>query len=769
MAFTLVTTQTILARNAGALYGVTLGSTTMSSLVTQVGTGVDAFLNTVYANSIGNYDTTAVATTLVTNLGITDATLKAQAIAIVVANLNGVAYTARGAVINNIISEFSKLSDTTWGPLATAFNTQVSNAEAYAAIPANTTNAAFSSTSSTVTGTTFTLTSAIDNIAGTAGDDIIIGDNATASAADQINGGSGTDTLKLYGTAAKGVLSNVEKVYLNAPTTSMSVTTDTAVTSLEVDALATNALTYSVTTGQAVTLSNVTTALAAINIAGNTPTSLDLNVNKVGSATVADTVDLTGTAVATLNLKGVTAASTFTLANTGAKLATINFSGDQNVKLDTALATITTINGATATGGLDINSIGASNLTFTGGAGNDRLNFVATLTASDKADGGSGTDTIAFGTAGGATLTTATGAGIKGFEILEASGAASGVYDVDTLITNNSFTGIVVSATTSATVNNINSAAVGNIKLTNASTGGLVFTAKDFVAGGSSDTATITLDNSIAKTATGIDVGTSLTFANADILNIVTKSDGTAAKTIASGNDHSIAALTATDLEKIVVTGDESVEIALAATTTLTEFDASGLTGLAAAKLTTGAAVSQILAKGTANVDTIALANAATTSSTLYTGGGSDVISGNASATAVNTLKFTTTALNAGDLKAGDAVAITLANGAAGGQVIIDFNSTLEGLLKSGGTTLSSAASNVTIQGTSLGTTTNVASSVAAVGGADVTTIQFDLNGDGTYTASSDAQITITITGVAGANDTFIYNAANDNFVFTVV
>lgn len=527
--------------------------------------------------------------------------------------------------------------------------------------------------------------------------------------------------------------------------------------------------TLTVTTGQTVKLSNETTFGQTTTIDGNTPTSLDVVVNKFGTAANQQILALAGTSVNTLNLSSATAASNLSLTNAGLKLATVNFTGDQAVKVDTALATITTINAASATGGLNVNSIGASNLTFTGGKGGDRINLGTTLTAADKIDGGEGTDTLAVDNST-ATFTKANLVNVKGFEVLEATGTAAGTYDVDNLIANNTLTGIKVSAT-SATINNINDGAVGNIVVSAANAGGLTFTAKNFVAGGTSDTAGITLDNSVTKSATGIDVGTGLSFANVDVLNLKTVSDGTAAKTLASNNGHSITALSAPDLEKIVITGDETLNFATAvATVGLTEVDASGLTGKAALGVNTSAAANiSLLVKATANADTINLSNAATKTVTLYTGGGSDVVTLDGGATANQTLKFTSTALNAGDVKAGDAIGITLSGGAAGGQVHLDFGTAIEALLKNGGTVLGTASANVGIQGTALGVNSNVASSVAAVTGSDVTTFQIDLNGDGVYNAADDFQVQITVTGVAGANDTLVYNAATKMFDFTIV
>lgn len=61
------------------------------------------------------------------------------------------------------------------------------------------------------------LTTGIDSVAGTAGNDTIVGDNATMGSADTINGGAGRDTLKYTdssttGVAASPIVSNVEVI-----------------------------------------------------------------------------------------------------------------------------------------------------------------------------------------------------------------------------------------------------------------------------------------------------------------------------------------------------------------------------------------------------------------------------------------------------------------------------------------------------------------------------------------------------------------------------
>ena len=168
MSFSFVTNQTILARNAGALYGVTLSNSTMTSLVTQAGaSNMDALLNTIYKNSAGSTAPAIVAAALVSNFGLTgDAATQAQSY--IVGVLTGTAVDARGAAVNNIITLFSSLATSTEYPganaAATAFNAKVANSEAYSSTSTNTSNASFSTLSSTAAGSAFTLTTGVDTI-----------------------------------------------------------------------------------------------------------------------------------------------------------------------------------------------------------------------------------------------------------------------------------------------------------------------------------------------------------------------------------------------------------------------------------------------------------------------------------------------------------------------------------------------------------------------------------------------------------------------------
>jgi hypothetical protein len=460
----------------------------------------------------------------------------------------------------------------------------------------------------TSAGGTFTLTSAIDTLTGTSGNDTFIADNNTAGAADQINGGAGTDTLKLYGTTNKPVISNIENIYLNAPGGDYNVSTITGVTSLEVDG-ETGSRTFTVTTGQKLTFDNLSTNAQTQTIAGNTPTSLDVVVNKVGSSTVAQTLAFTGTALNTINLTASTADSVFTLTNAGGKLATLKISGDKAVTITEALSALTTIDASAATGNVVAKTGGsANNLTFTGGSGNDAVWFSAgEFTGSDKLDGGTGTDKIVIAETGALTAQNYTDLNTyKNFETLgfNASGAS---VDLSKL-TNGINAFAVESGNYTATVSNSLSTTKYSI---------------DNTAGNSG---TVTVANKVGETSTTIAIdnqaGSSQTLAALTLTgatNVALSSTGK----LSSANV--ITTLTNADNSAITVTGDRDLTFSLKATTVGSKVDGSAFTGkLNVTGNTTaysaGSSLGDILIGGSA-ADTL---KAAVNGGTLTGNGGAD-------------------------------------------------------------------------------------------------------------------------------------------------
>ncbi|WP_460593412.1 beta strand repeat-containing protein, partial [Giesbergeria sinuosa] len=314
------------------------------------------------------------------------------------------------------------------------------------------------------------------------------------------------------------------------------------------------------------------------------------------------------------------------------------------------------------------------------------------------------------------------------------------------------------------TVNNLNAGALANTKLElTDETDHITLTGKSFLAGGVSDTATIELNNNSGVVGTGvdadgIDVGT-LTFVNVDVLNLKSTSDGTAAAT----EQNSIATLVATDLEKLVITGDNAIAITTDATTTgLTEVDASGLVNSssdigATVNLSADVTGGGALLIGSAQNDSLTgTGNGTTSGDTFRAGKGSDTIVVDAGATAQrDVFVYTATALGTGDLSAGDVDTIYGVQGVGASlgatSDVITLDTAVLNALKVTGTVLGSAGANVAI-GSTLSATTNIA---AVTNGADLE-LRFDLNGNGAYDTSSDFAIKL----MGHATNSVTYDAA---------
>lgn len=527
--------------------------------------------------------------------------------------------------------------------------------EGYKTSLLNSSYAAVSSVSGTINdpitsnvGTTYTLTTSIDNVPGTNGNDIIIGDNTTATAVDQINGGSGTDTLKLYGTVNKPVISNVENIYLNAPAGDFDISTITGVTNLEVDSEAGNR-DFTITTGQSIKFSNLVTANMDVDILGNTPTSLDLTVNKVGTAALTSAatpvvVDINGTALTTLNITGSTAASSFRLDNTGAAITTLNIAGDQNVSITTnaALNSIKTVNAASNTGGVTFNeaAMTADNiLTFTGGSGNDVVVFKAAYltagTSGDVLDGGAGIDTLFINDT--TPVYNAINAA-KNFEVL-GLGTTAATVDVAQLTSINSFAVGVGNLT--ETFNNAKSTSTFTINNTAANTG------------------TVTINNAVGETSTSVTIDNqsgaskalaALAFSGVSTIALTSSGNSGAANVLTN--------ITNADNSAITVKGSTDFSLAgLDATTTGSKVDASAFTGILTV---VGSAKNDVLIGGS-GADTLqgAVASTVNQADTLTGGAGAD------------TFKFVVTGTN---VQATDSATLyTLSSGTTAVVHITDF------------------------------------------------------------------------------------------------
>ncbi len=302
-----------------------------------------------------------------------------------------------------------ELGGSTDAELAAAIASVTSDAATLTA--ANTAADATASVEEVVAGQTFTLTTGVDAITGSAGSDTFNGvvqanglTGSTTSPGDVVTGGAGTDTLSISvagdgtnaGYTLQAVQSNaVENIHVTNFDTNATGTT-TVDTSL-MSGVESVGIAASSATG-ATTFSNLTAIKDAKMMNG----SADLTLTYVAGTTgTADVQNLAVSAVSagTFSANGVeTVAVTSSLtANkltniTGSSLKAITVAGDQNFTM-TGASTVKGIDTSANTGKASL-VLGAATHTVTTGAGDDTVDIGANLNYLDKIQGGEGTDTI---------------------------------------------------------------------------------------------------------------------------------------------------------------------------------------------------------------------------------------------------------------------------------------------------------------------------------------------------------------------------------------
>lgn len=429
-------------------------------------------------------------------------------------------------------------------------------------------------------GATFTLTAGLDNLTGDNGNNTFIADTNTISAADQINGGAGIDTLNVFGAVAGQILptlNSVERLVLTNPAaqTNLDVTNVAGLTDVVLKGGDGSLVT--VAAGTVVTFDGATAAAQGVD---TTATATAATVGLTNGATVT-ALTVNGAAVKTLNIaSNGSAANTITALDgtaTAQAGSTLNVTGTQKLTVTGALATtFTTVNASTNTGGVSV-AFGVNDVTVTGGAGNDTFNFGANLTVADKVDGGAGVDTISIA---GADLTTAANVvlaglnAVKNVETVEFAGAgATTVALGSTGLSNTAFTKLLFNTTAADIVNAADAAHT--------------------YAFGAANTgaATLNLATGVTSVNVGLEGGSALgaltvnplaadLVATPTLVNTVNiASSGTAANTIA--------AVTAQAGSTVKVSGSQ--DLTITALTNKGTVDASAFTGKLAITGSTGA------------------------------------------------------------------------------------------------------------------------------------------------------------------------------------
>lgn len=493
------------------------------------------------------------------------------------------------------------------------------------------------------TGQTFNLTVAADVVTGTALADTIIasdggllGGTPTLSAGDNLNGGDGIDTLQVS-TSAGATYSG----FTSAGIEVIDATSDGAQT---FDLSGTTGLTTvkSSNSSADTTFNQVANLvdLEVVNLTGIPAVTVSYQAPVVAGTTDSMKVTLNGSNAGAIGVAGI---ETINLQSTGAAsvvasivdpaLTTLNFSGNQNVQITGPLTTTTTINAATATGGLTVTTGTPGALAFTGGAGADQVTFAAgTLTVADTVNGGAGTaDRIV---ANQAELM-ASAASITNTEVVRVANTLTGVQGADNALNLNSTGNAIVGMTSVELAAGYNNARIDNLTASQNRVdiladraGGNLGTLQIDDSGSSSTADTFTVGLGVtANTTLGIAASNAnavVEFASGSVETVNVISNGAPRPTDTTGNSLNLSAGTA-NINTVNISGADDLTLTTAASNIGT-INASTVTGnLNLAGVTYGTAGTTITT-GTGN-DVV---NGSAGNDTINTGAGNDVVNGSA-------------------------------------------------------------------------------------------------------------------------------------------
>lgn len=503
------------------------------------------------------------------------------------------------------------------------------------------------------------LTAGLDLVAGGAGDDTVVGvvdlqtpANSTLNAADNINGGAGSDTLKIttQGTTAiadatnGAAISNVETVEIRAVSTAgvtlsganlpgvtlinnnlstdaLTLTNLADTTAIQVtgNGVATNGATTATylaaaTSGELTIAGGVTAGAIAVNGTGLT----SLSITSSGAANTTGAISTAGTPTA-ITINAATALTTTGLTvGPNAAAQTLTITGAGKVTLGTLDDNFATVTASANTGGVVATLSTLVTGATTGSAGNDTFTTGAVLTTG-SVNAGAGTDTLIV--ADSTHLDSATlGAKYTNFEVLQVNDGVS--VDLDNIA---GITAVRINGAGTATgVTDLSAAQAGAVTVAAAAAGVLTIGVKGATTVGQIDTVALTIDDGAAT------VGT-LTL-TAPVMAGVEK------LSINAVDNYTITALTsAPALDSVTLTGAATQGITfgvggIAANFTLNGSSATGVLTIDASGATgngvsiTGGSANDVLT-GTAQNDTI---NGGAGDDTITGGAGADTMTGGA-------------------------------------------------------------------------------------------------------------------------------------------
>jgi copper chaperone CopZ len=241
------------------------------------------------------------------------------------------------------------------------------------------------------------LTTAIDNIAGTAGVDQVNGvfDGAATSTfntGDTINGGAGEDTLSLIVTSGAAVtpgsITNVENISIQAiSNVNIDMSNASGVEEVELRGV-NNGFVSLFNLGEVVdaVFTNTNTDVGLYYDASVTSGSTDVqNVSVINS----DGVFIDSTGVETL---AITATGESALGFQQNDIETVTVAGAGNLEFNNSV-NVDTFDASASTGDVNVDFGGADQV-VTGGAGADTFDFGGSLQSADTVSGGAGNDTV---------------------------------------------------------------------------------------------------------------------------------------------------------------------------------------------------------------------------------------------------------------------------------------------------------------------------------------------------------------------------------------
>ena len=646
-----------------ALFGQSPGYTLYTAYAAEIGTSGAAVWAQSLASGFKSTSDAALTTLVLTNLGITSASIPSgsyTALASAITTLFGTYGTAnRGQIILNMTGLLANLEgDGTYGTVATTFNaTSLSNLT-YASTATNTSPGVYTASTS---GSSFSLTTGSNNFTGTAYADTFDGSlssvgSQTLGSADTLSGGLGVDVLTaaISGTGTYSptltAIESITATFTGAGT--LSLGNSSGVTSIE-QMGSTAASTFSNIQSisglsLAVTSSTLDTSFGFLASAvSGTADSISLTLENVtaGTITIPSIETITVVSAGDSNaLTGLTASSATSLVA----------SGSASLDLGTLSTTIKTINGSAMTGDLTAAGLNTTANTITGGSGDDALtgaagndvisggdgdDVITSAAGNDSLVGGAGDDSFVVGASLTSSDTIVAGEGTDDLSItqatvtLRATAAAvlANVSGLETITVSDALTGTLTTAYVQA--------GITGVTLTGSTGGTVTFEAgaKTLALGAANagaltvnDTGVLTTDK-LAITAVAVDGLTAhaLTVNGFESVSYATGSAAQTATTISVTGDSGStglatpATLTLTGASSFTTTG----AITLSTTSTAAgKIDASGLTGTTG--LVMGAAASGVTSiTGSAGNDTLM---GSATASTITGGTGNDAITGGA-------------------------------------------------------------------------------------------------------------------------------------------